>query len=510
MNQADPNTATDVGCLALSSRYDAVRALTERLAAPLSPEDQTVQSMPDVSPTKWHRGHTSWFFETFLLKPFASGYREFDPSYPYIFNSYYEAVGSRHPRADRGLISRPGARDVSCYRSHVDERMIGFLSSLEGTFDLADVEAQHTVGRRVARSGESFSRTDHFAALGALGKVVDLVELGLNHEQQHQELLLMDIKHVLWCNPNLPAYTSDIAVPSDTSSTRGSAGGSAGSLAQGSAGAIDPVAGWIEHPGGLVEIGHTGNGFAFDNESPRHVTYASPFALADRPVTCGDWCAFIDDGGYRRPELWLSDGWGARCQFDWTAPLYWTHRTRSSHSEWSVFTLGGLRPLEPDEPVCHVSYYEADAFARWAGVRLPTEVEWEMVAGSLLGDAARSHPLSGWRGATRSFGLHPRSVSVHDHGHVGDVWEWTLSAYSPYPGFKPAPGAVGEYNGKFMVNQHVLRGGSCVTPPGHVRPTYRNFFPPAARWPFTGVRTARDLEPGRGGEVGSLPGAPTR
>jgi len=410
----------------LAARYVAVRGLTERLAAPLSAEDQTVQSMPDVSPTKWHRAHVSWFFETFLLKAFLPGYAEYHPGFGYLFNSYYEAVGARYPRPARGLVSRPGVAEVTAYRRHVDEHMRRLLDTPVG----ADATF--------------------------------LTELGLHHEQQHQELLVMDIKHVLSTNPLDPVYTS--AAPAAPESPR------------------DRVTSWVRHEGGEAAVGHGGAGFAFDNETPRHAVQLAPFDIAGRAVTCGEWLAFVDDGGYRRPELWLSDGWAAVNEQRWTAPLYW----REEDGSWSVFTLAGRRRLDSDEPVCHVSYYEADAYARWAGARLPTETEWEAVAadrpvtGNFLDP---SHP-------------HPRPQTADTF--YGDVWAWTASAYLPYPGFRPWPGGVGEYNGKFMVNQHVLRGGSCATPVGHVRPTYRNFFPPGARWPFTGVHLARDLE-----EVGS-------
>jgi ergothioneine biosynthesis protein EgtB len=404
----------------LARSYSEVRAATEALAAPLSPEDQMVQSMPDVSPTKWHRGHTSWFFETFIAPREIDGYTAFHPAYGYIFNSYYETVGARHPRAERGLISRPGVAEVAEYRHHVDKVMAEIL---DGTVSSA---------------------------------TADLFELGCHHEQQHQELLLMDIKNVLSHNPLQPAYRLD--------------DGGRGDRAPGSAG-------WIEHSGGPVEIGHAGPAFAFDNEFPRHVAHLVPFALAERAVTCGEWRAFMDDGGYERPELWLSDGWGVVQQQHWDAPLYWSR----DGAEWSVFTLSGGRPVCDDEPVCHVSYYEADAYAHWTGGRLPTEFEWEAIGsqqrveGNFL-DQTVLHPLP--QGARR--------------GLFGDVWEWTSSSYSPYPGFRAPPGAVGEYNGKFMVNQYVLRGGSCVTPPGHTRATYRNFFPAAARWAFSGVRLAED------------------
>lgn len=404
----------------LAADYEQVRASTEALAAPLSPEDQCIQSAPEVSPTKWHRGHTSWFFETFVLGPHLGGYEVFHPLFGYLFNSYYETVGDRHPRPQRGLISRPGVAEVADYRTYVDTAMDRLLSR-----PLDD-------------------------------DLAGLVELGLQHEQQHQELMLMDIKHVLAQNPLQPAYA---AVP----------------FAAG-----DPAAqAWVDHPGGLVEIGHDGGGFAFDNESPRHQVWLHPFALASRPVTCGDWLAFIDDGGYERPELWLSDGWATVQEHGWRAPLYWFH----ADDDWWVFTLAGPRPVDSAEPVCHVSYYEADAYARWAEARLPTEFEWEAHAAAA--------PATG-RFLDEQL-LHPRPTPGGGglQQMFGDVWEWTASAYLPYPGYQPPAGAVGEYNGKFMVNQHVLRGGCCATPPGHTRATYRNFFPPAARWPFTGLRLAR-------------------
>jgi ergothioneine biosynthesis protein EgtB len=406
----------------LTDRFFATRGLTESLAAPLSAEDQTVQSMPDVSPTKWHRAHTTWFFETFLLGPTLPAYRPFHPAFGYLFNSYYEGVGARYPRHDRGLVSRPGIEEIAAYRRFVDEAM---------TEVLEDPPDEATVG---------------------------LVELGIQHEQQHQELLLMDIKHVLSRNPLLPAY--DTLCPVPPAPTAASA--------------------WAEFAGGVHHIGHTGDGFSFDNERPRHPTFVGPFALAERAVTCREWLAFIDDGGYHRPELWLSDGWATVQAEHWECPLYWSR----IDGEWHEFTLGGLVTVNPGQPVCHVSYYEADAFARWAGYRLPTEAEWEVAAsehpadGHFL-DQSRLHPSPAGPGAAAA--------------PFGDVWQWTSSAYSPYPGFEAAPGAVGEYNGKFMVNQHVLRGGSCVTPPGHLRTTYRNFFPPSARWVFSGLRLARTV-----------------
>ena len=401
-------------------RYQAVRALTEALAEPLSAEDQTVQSMPDVSPTKWHRAHTSWFFETFLLSAHRPGYRPFHPAYGYLFNSYYEAVGPRHSRPDRGLVSRPGCAEVAAYRAHVDEHMAAMLAD------------------------------------GHDGTVADLVELGLHHEQQHQELLLMDIKHVLSQSPLDPVYRDE---------PRPAAASAA------------PL-GWVSHPGGIVTAGAGADGFAFDNEGPRHGVHLVPFAVADRLVTCGEWISFIEDGGYQTVGLWLSDGWAAIRGQGWQGPLYWR---REDSGEWTEYTLAGRRPVDPSRPVCHVSYYEADAFASWAGARLPTEFEWEAVAtgwpvvGQLDG-AVAAHPAV------------PAGPSM-----FGEAWAWTSSAYLPYPGFRAAAGAVGEYNGKFMVGQQVLRGGSCATPAGHVRPTYRNFFPAGARWPFTGVRLAKDL-----------------
>jgi ergothioneine biosynthesis protein EgtB len=412
---------TTTGDRTITDRFFATRALTESLAAPLSAEDQTVQSMPDVSPTKWHRAHTTWFFETFLLAPALAGYQPFHPAYGYLFNSYYEGVGARYPRHDRGLVSRPGIGEIAAYRAFVDEAMTALL--------------------------------DHTTDPDAIG----LVELGIQHEQQHQELLLMDIKHVLSRNPLLPAYDALSPIPPTPDRT--------------------PT--FTEFAGGIHEVGHAGEGFRFDNELPRHSVYLGPFALADRPVTCGQWSAFIDDGGYRRPELWLSDGWATVQSERWEGPLYWSR----IDGEWHEFTLGGPHRVVGGQPVCHVSYYEADAFARWAGLRLPTEAEWEVAAagrpveGNFL-DQSRLHPTPAGDDAPT--------------GPFGDVWQWTSSAYSAYPGFEPAPGAVGEYNGKFMVNQYVLRGGSCVTPPGHLRATYRNFFPPAARWAFSGLRLARN------------------
>ncbi len=412
----------------LLEAYRRVRATTERLATPLSAEDQTVQTMPDVSPTKWHRAHVTWFFETFVLQRYLPDYRAFDDDYSYIFNSYYEAVGARHPRAERGLLSRPGIQEIARYRAHVDGAMETLLDRPSGS------------------------------------ELAELVVLGLHHEQQHQELLLMDIKHVLGRNPLHPAYVADPAAAT---------------------GSPAPKPGWLEHDGGLVEIGHRGGSFGFDNEFPSHRVHVAPFGVADRPVTCGEWLSFMEDDGYRRPEFWLFDGWGTVNAQGWQAPLYWSRRTEDP-DRWYVFTLSGQRPVDPDEPVCHVSYYEADAFAQWAGLRLPTEAEWETIARA---HAEGDNFLAA--GVSAGEAPHPRPA-VSSNALLGDVWEWTSSAYSPYPGFRAAPGAVGEYNGKFMVGQQVLRGGCCATPAGHARVSYRNFFHPGARWPFAGLRLARD------------------
>ncbi len=375
----------------------SVRRLTEQLAEPLSPEDQTVQSMPDASPTKWHLAHTTWFFETFVLRPHAPGYRVFDPAYEYLFNSYYEAVGPRHPRPQRGMISRPGVDEIMAYRRYVSDAMAELID--RGTGDWPAV-----------------------------------VELGLHHEQQHQELILMDAKHLLSLNPLRPAYRT--APPAPVAEPA-------------------PLT-WTAFEGGLTAIGHDGEGFAFDNEGPRHRVWLEPFALASRPVNCAEYLAFIDDGGYRRPELWLSAGWDCVKQREWQAPLYW----EKMDGAWQVFTLSGLRALQPGDPVCHLSAYEAAAFAKWAGKRLPREAEWETGEGAV-------------------------------HG-IGEVWEWTASPYVAYPGYREPAGAIGEYNGKFMANQMVLRGGCIATPAGHIRATYRNFFPPDARWMFGGIRLAED------------------
>ncbi|MGZ5193944.1 MAG: ergothioneine biosynthesis protein EgtB [Ramlibacter sp.] len=397
----------------VAARFSEVRAHSLALAAPLSAEDQCVQSMPDASPVKWHLAHTSWFFEAVVLAAHVPGYTPFDPRFAHLFNSYYESLGPRHPRPQRGLLTRPDLADVHAYREHVDTAVLAFIGD---------------------------------APADALEAAAPLLELGLHHEQQHQELILTDILHAFWCNPLLPAYQS--------------ADAHALHLA-----VATPSANWIEMGGGVVEIGHAGDGFAFDNEAPRHPVLLAPYRIADRLVNCGEYAQFIADGGYERPTLWLSDGWAAVQAGGWKAPAYWIAPgdARAPASHWQVFGLHGARLLDPEAPVAHLSFYEAAAYAEWAGARLPTEAEWE----------AAFHA--------------PGIVQLTQH-----AWQWTRSAYEPYPGFRPFAGAVGEYNGKFMVNQIVLRGGSSATPPGHERPTYRNFFPPAARWQFSGLRLAKD------------------
>jgi ergothioneine biosynthesis protein EgtB len=405
----------------LLTRYGEVRRQTEDLVAPLEPEDFVVQSMPDASPAKWHLAHTTWFFETFALAQADANYRPYTSDYGFLFNSYYNAIGERIARARRGILTRPTVAQVRSYRHAVDERMMARLED------------------------------------GLPAELAPIVELGLHHEQQHQELILTDIKHAFAANPLRPAYRERASEPSP---------------------AAAPLK-WVEVPGGLVEIGHVGPDFAFDNEGPRHRVYLEPFGLASRPTTNGEFLGFVADGGYDRPEFWLSDGWAARQTLGWTAPLYWETR---DGSHWTM-TLAGMRPLDEAEPVTHLSYYESDAFARWADARLPTEAEWEAAAS---GQSVAGHFVESGR-------FHPAPTSTREPlaQLFGDVWEWTSSPYVAYPGYRPAAGALGEYNGKFMCNQFVLRGGSCATPESHIRPTYRNFFPPDARWQFTGVRLAK-------------------
>lgn len=403
------------------------RKLTELLCEPLEPDDYLLQSMPDCSPPKWHLAHTTWFFEQFLLSKYLPDYQPHHPDFCFLFNSYYEAVGKRWPRPARGLLSRPTLNEVWQYRQAVDDQMSQLLVKRHPS----SVEAE------IAR----------------------LVEIGVNHEQQHQELLLTDLKHALGLNPLRPAYR-----PTDDNTPTVS----------------EPAAlTWHCQPAGLSWVGFRGEGFSFDNESPRHRVFLEGFELASRPVTAGEYLGFMEDGGYSRPEFWLSDGWAACQTHNWESPLHW-HRNDNG---WELFTLHGNKPLDPSEPVCHISFYEADAYARWAGVRLPTEAEWEAVAATL---PLQGHFLNPSR-------LHPTADNSLSGQFFGTVWEWTASPYTAYPGYKPDAGALGEYNGKFMCNQMVLRGGSCVTPAGHVRPTYRNFFPADARWQFSGLRLARTI-----------------
>jgi len=400
----------------LSTMFEHVRQRSLRLAEPLTPEDCCAQSMPDASPVKWHLAHTTWFFETFILEPREPGVKPVDPAFRVLFNSYYNGVGAKHPRAQRGLLTRPALAEVQAYRAAVDARILRLLASAPDDAELAA-----------------------------------LVELGLQHEQQHQELILTDVKQLLSCNPMHPAY-ADAPLP---------ASGPAAPLA------------WVESDGGLIEIGHAGPGFAFDNELPRHRQYLEPFALASRLVTNGEYLEFIEAGGYRDPSLWLSDGWDQVASGLLAAPLYWAREGE----RWREFTLHGLAPLDPARPVTHVSLYEADAYARWRGARLPTEAEWECAGRDAMVTCGDLHPrAAGSAGLAQMF---------------GECWQWTASSYAPYPGFVPAAGTIGEYNGKFMVNQYVLRGSSCATPQGHARASYRNFFPAGARWQFTGIRLAR-------------------
>ncbi len=402
--------------------YVAVRQTTEALCAPLLVDDYQVQAVPETSPPKWHLAHVTWFFETFLLRPFLPGYRPFDERFAHLFNSYYVGLGSFHPRSERHALSRPGVEEIYRYRAHVDAHMGELLASTAG--------GSEAVAARLT--------------------------LGLHHEQQHQELLAMDIKRNFFANPLHPTY-QPAPTPVPTAS--------------------GPMT-WVEQPGGVREIGQGGAGFAFDNERPRHRVFVAAHRLGARLVTNGDYLAFVADDGYARPELWLSDGWSALQSRCWHAPLYW----QRDGDTWHEFTLGGLRPLDPAAPVCHVSWYEAEAYARWRGARLPTEAELEL--------AAQRAPIAG--NFLESGALHPQPAVDGAPQWYGDAWEWTASAYLPYPGFRPLPGALGEYNGKFMANQMVLRGGSCATPRSHLRATYRNFFYPHDRWPFAGIRLATD------------------
>jgi ergothioneine biosynthesis protein EgtB len=399
-------------------RFAEIRHTSVRITEGLTAEDQMVQSMPDASPTKWHLAHTTWFFETFILQPHVDGYKPFDPRFRILFNSYYKQLGAHPWRGARGLMSRPTLSQVEAYRAYVDDALLAYLDS-------------------------------------AGSEVLELIELGLNHEQQHQELILTDIKHALWSNPLRPEFSTETldAAPSSPLS-------------------------WTEIEGGIHLIGHRGAGFAFDNESPQHEVLLRPFRIASRDVTNAEYLEFIEDAGYRRPELWLSEGWDTLNAQGWNAPLYWERR----EDGWRQFAQRDMKRVNPAEPVCHISYYEADAYARWRGARLPSEQEWEIAAVRLpsCGTFLEDHIF------------HPQAARGEGNQQMlGDVWQWTASPYVAYPGFRPASGSLGEYNGKFMCNQLVLRGGSCATPRSHIRPTYRNFFPPHARWQFSGLRLAQ-------------------
>jgi ergothioneine biosynthesis protein EgtB len=411
----------------LLERYLSVRRFSEQLCQTLEPEDYVIQTMPEMSPTKWHLAHTSWFFETFVVKPHVGDYRPLNPQYAFLFNSYYNAAGKMHARPQRGLISRPTVKDTYTYRQHVDAAMENLLQS----------------------ANDSLLRT-----------LTPLIVLGLNHEQQHQELMLTDIKHVFWMNPLRPAFRPEI--PPRENLTR------------------NP--GWLQFDAGLYSVGFEGEGFCFDNEKPRHQVFLNKFSLATQLVTNREFLAFIEDGGYQRPELWLSLAWTALNERGWNAPFYWEQRDGT----WWMMTLAGMRPVRWDEPVCHVSYFEADAYARWTGARLPTEAEWETAAASTsvdgqFAESGRFHPSLA------------EGVAGSLNQMFGEVWQWTQNSYAPYPGYQTQPGALGEYNGKFMCNQYVLRGASCATPRTHARRTYRNFFPPDVRWQFMGLRLAKDL-----------------
>ena len=412
---------------ALQDRYNAVRKRTVTLSEPLSEEDCCVQSMPDASPLKWHMAHTTWFFETFILERFEPDFQPHHPAFRMLFNSYYNGVGDKHARGQRGLLTRPAFDEILAYRHHIDARMAQLISDA--------------------------AQSEHFSELGAL------VELGLQHEQQHQELMLTDVKHLLSMNPVMPAYS---AVP------------------LGSSVAAPPMA-WQTFDAGIVQIGHTGGGFCFDNETPCHRQFVEKFALASRLVTNGEFLAFVEAGGYRNPALWLSEGWDWITVNQLTHPLYWQQAADTVASGWKEFTLHGLQPLDLHRPAIHLSYFEADAYAHWVGARLPTEGEWEHVAAQ--------------EDETATGSLHPQGSQAKSATGLsqlfGACWQWTSSSYAPYPGYVTEEGALGEYNGKFMVNQYVLRGSSCITPAGHASATYRNFFPATARWQFTGIRLAR-------------------
>lgn len=425
---------------ALTDRYHTVRAFTEHLCETLETEDFVIQSMTDCSPIRWHLAHTTWFFETFVLGEFDRGYKPLNPQYAYLFNSYYIQAGERFDRPRRGLLSRPTVAEILVFRAHVDGAMDRFFSTAP------DV---------------------------VLERARPVLEIGLNHEQQHQELMLTDVKHMLAQNPLNPVFR-EVDLP---------------------VGKEQPLT-WVRFGEGIREIGHGGDGFCYDNETPRHRVFLEPFELANRPVTNAEFAAFVDDGGYRNPLHWLSEGWSRVESEGWTRPLYWERHD----SGWHSFTLSGLRPLDPHAPVCHLSFFEADAYARWAGARLPTEFEWEAAVvergGGTEGhfvDDGFYHPVSSPGGSEDQRAGGASMAEPQLRQMLGDLWEWTSSSYGPYPGYTPPPGALGEYNGKFMCNQYVLRGGSCATSRSHIRDTYRNFFPAYARWQFSGVRLARTV-----------------
>ena len=411
----------------LLKRFNKVRNFTGRLCENLQTEDFVIQSMPDVSPTKWHLAHTTWFFEAFVLMKSSASYEAYNPVYKYLFNSYYVQMGERFTRSQRGLLSRPTVKEVFDYRNYIDSRIADFISNSDK---------------------EIYS------------KFSPIIEIGIHHEQQHQELLVTDIKNVFSINPLYPSYTGKNIQTSESV----------------------PKIEWINFDGGVYEIGHNGNGFSYDNETPLHKEYTGDFLIASRLVTNREYLDFINDNGYGRPELWLSDGWAAAEKEKWTAPMYWT----KIDGEWFNYKLSGFKKVDLNEPVCHISHYEADAYARWSGARLPTETEWEI--------AAKDMPVKGNFVEQENFHTVPLEIPNNEdklHQMYGDVWEWTGSAYLPYPGYKPLPGALGEYNGKFMSGQMVLRGGSCATSDSHIRKTYRNFFPPHSRWQFMGIRLGK-------------------
>lgn len=428
----------------LGAQFLAVRRMTEELCADISAEDAMLQSMPDASPVKWHLAHTTWFFETFLLAPNVPGYRSPNPAFRDLFNSYYNAVGMQPQRDRRGLFSRPSLEQVREYRAHIDREMAKLLDSADSSVESGSAESGSTEARRIH----------------------DAILLGIHHEQQHQELIVTDLKHALWSSPLRPAWRRALKQSSVVSSQS----------------SVEPKLEWIAFKQKEAVIGYAGNGFCFDNELPRHRVALEPFAIASRLVTNGEYLAFIEDGGYRRPELWLSDAWKIVEAEQWSAPLYWERDRKGFEGEWSRYSIHGFRAIADDaaSPVTHVSYYEADAYARWAGFRLPTEAEWELAA----------HLQASVEGTFLDSGtLEPQPTQGPQF--FGECWQWTESAYLPYPGYQPAAGAFGEYNGKFMINQMVLRGASCATPKSHARASYRNFFPPASRWQYSGIRLAR-------------------